>query len=112
MANPPEASAKRFSKLARQLAKDEKSGSAFREGFGTGALFVGRKMYACLDESGALVLKLSPSRVTTLIESGIGVGWHPGAGKPLREYLAVEFRLEAKWLALAREAREYMRSKP
>jgi hypothetical protein len=78
---------------------------------GTGSLFVGRKMFGVLDESGALVLKLPPARVQELIASGAGAGWHPGKGSPLKEYVAIGFDRQSRWLPLAKEAREYMASK-
>jgi hypothetical protein len=111
MSEIPEAARARFAKLASALAVSEESKVAYREGFGTGSLFVGRKMFAVLDASGALVLKLPPPRVEELIASGVGAPWHPGTGKPLKEYVAVGVSRQAKWLALARESREYMGSK-
>jgi hypothetical protein len=68
-------------------------------------------MFGLLDDSGALVLKLSPARVQELIEAGVGAPWHPGRGKPLKEYVAIGIARQARWLGLAREAREYMGSK-
>ncbi|MCI4317221.1 MAG: MmcQ/YjbR family DNA-binding protein, partial [Thermoplasmata archaeon] len=107
----PEAALARFAKLAKQLADGDGSKLPYRDGFGTGSLFVGRKMFGVLDESGALVLKLPPSRVQELIATGVGKGWHPGTGKPLKEYVSVAVGHQAKWLGLARESREYMASK-
>ena len=42
-------------------------------------------MFAVLDASGALVLKLPPPRVQELIAAGVGAPWHPGTGAPRRE---------------------------
>jgi hypothetical protein len=107
----PEKSRTRFEKLANEMATSGPETPAFREGFGTGSLFVGKKMYAVLDESGALVLKLSPARVQELIARSVGAPWHPGTGKPLKEYVAIGVDQHAQWLPLAKESREYMRSK-
>lgn len=101
----------RFEKLAGRLAKGDGSHSPHREGMGSGSLFVGRKMFGVLDESGGIVLKLPPVRVQELIASGVGAGWHPGTGKPLKEYVLVGVGHEAKWLSLAKESRTYMATK-
>jgi hypothetical protein len=106
----PAANAK-FARLAKQLAQRSGAGSPHRDGFGTGSLFVGRKMFGLLNDSGALVLKLPPTRVQELIAGGVGAPWHPGTGKPLKEYVAIGVDREADWLRLAKEAREYMGSK-
>jgi hypothetical protein len=73
MGKIPDSAIERFAKLATQLAEKDDSKSPHREGFGTGSLFVGRKMFGVLDESGALVLKLPPARVQALI----AWGWEP-----------------------------------
>jgi hypothetical protein len=111
MSDIPAVAQKRFAKLARELAGGDESKLPFREGMGTGSFFVGKKMFAVLDETGAVVLKLPPARVQELIASGIGAGWHPGTGAPLKEYVAVGMDRQSKWLALAKESREYMASK-
>jgi hypothetical protein len=108
---PTNPSAERFAALAARLADNGDGSAPHREGFGTGSLFVGKKKFAVLDASGALVLKLSPERVQELIRTGVGVGRHPGSGTPLKEYLSVGAENHPQWLALAREARAYMGSK-
>jgi hypothetical protein len=100
-----------FAKLARQMAGGDGAPLPHREGKGTGSMFVGKKMFAVLDKSGALVLKLPPARVQELIAAAVGAPWHPGTGKPLKEYIAVAADQHAKWLSLAREAREFMAAK-
>ena len=74
-------------------------------------MFVGRKMFAVLDRTGELVVKLPPERVQELIVAKIGRGWSPGAGSPLKEYIAISFAREKEWPMLAREARAYMGGK-
>ena len=111
MGNPPEAAQARFAKLADQLGRAEGTSGPRRQGFGSKSLFAGRKMFAILDGTGALVLKLPPARVAQLILDGTGGPWHPGKGAPLKEYLAVGLDHQAKWLALAKEARTYISSK-
>jgi hypothetical protein len=111
MGNDPNPSAARFAALAKKLAEGDPRGNPHRDGFGTGSLFVGKKMFGVLDETGALVLKLPPERVQELIEAGAGAPWHPGTGKPLKEYVAIAAERHMKWLALAKESRAYMASK-
>ncbi|MCI4330942.1 MAG: hypothetical protein L3K19_03745 [Thermoplasmata archaeon] len=110
MSSIPERSVTRYAKLAAQLTGGKSGESPLRAGFGPGAMFVGRKMFGVLDESGALVIKLPPARVQELIAKGVGAPWHPGAGAPLKEYIAIGFDKQARWLGLAKESREYMRS--
>ena len=111
MSHVPDGASARFARLAKALAEGTGRADAHREGFGTGSLFVGRKMFGLLDDSGALVVKLPPERVKTLISEGTGRPWHPGNGRPLKEYVAIGFDRQALWLKLAKEAREYMRTK-
>jgi hypothetical protein len=108
MGSIPERAAERFARLAEVMAPADGAISAHRKGFGTRSMFVGKKMFGVLDGSGALVVKLPPARVQELIASGVGAPWHPGTGTPLKEYVAIGFDRQAKWLALAREARAYM----
>ncbi len=104
----PEASKQRFAQLAEEMARGDLGVSAHRKGFGTRSMFVGRKMFAVLDKSGELVVKLPPVRVAALIASGVGRPWNPGAGTPLKEYVAISIEYESQWTALAREARAHM----
>ncbi|HXQ93985.1 MAG TPA: hypothetical protein VN864_02295 [Thermoplasmata archaeon] len=111
MGEPPAAAQAHFEKLIVQLAEDAGTDGPRRKGFASHSMFVGRKMFAILDESGALVVKLPPERVAGLIASGAGSGWSPGHGSPLKEYLAVGFDRKARWLSLAKESRTFMASK-
>jgi hypothetical protein len=110
MSEAPGDAAVRSAKLAKELAEGTGQSTAHREGFGTGSLFVGRKMFAVLDESCGLILKLPAERVAQLITEGHGSGWHPGTGKPLKEYISIPVSEQRRWLALAKESREFMRS--
>jgi hypothetical protein len=101
----------RFDRLIAQLDTGAATPSARRKGFGTGSLFIGKKMFGLLGEGGELVVKLPAERVRALIRSGQGAGWHPGAGPPLKEYVAIPFSRQGEWLALAKESRAYMAGK-
>ncbi|MCI4341431.1 MAG: hypothetical protein L3K11_03550 [Thermoplasmata archaeon] len=107
----PDEARERFARLAEQMAAGDGEISAHRKGFGTRSMFVGRRMFAVLDRTGELVVKLPPVRVQELIDSKTGRGWSPGAGSPLKEYLAIPFARQKDWPKLAREARAYMGGK-
>ncbi len=101
----------RFARLATQLAEGDDAKRPFRDGMGTSSLFIGKKMFGLLDGTGALVLKLPPTRVQELIAAKTGAGWQPGSGAPRKEYVTIGFECQAEWLGLARESRAYMGSK-
>lgn len=107
----PDAARALFARLAEEMAGSDGAISAHRKGFGTRSMFVGRKMFAVLDRTGELVVKLPPPRVEELIRARIGRGWSPGTGAPLKEYVAIPFAHQKEWAGLAREARTYMGSK-
>jgi len=111
MAEIPPRARKRFEKLALELSSGDSRKLPYREGMGTGSFFVGKKMFGVLGEDGSLILKLDPVRVAQLITEGVGRGWHPGSGKPLREYVAISLSQEPRWLGLARESRAFMAGK-
>ncbi|MCI4319176.1 MAG: MmcQ/YjbR family DNA-binding protein [Thermoplasmata archaeon] len=90
------------------MASGDVAISAHRKGFGTRSMFVGRKMFAVLDRTGELVVKLPPERVQELIHAKVGRGWSPGSGLPLKEYVAISLAHCAEWSRFAREARAYM----
>ncbi len=109
--DPLDAARKKFAAIAEALAKEDAKISGLRKGFGTRSMFLGRKMFAVLDKSGDLVVKLAPERVERLIASKVGRPWHPGTGVPLKEYLAVPRAKIRQWEALVREARDHMGAK-
>jgi hypothetical protein len=57
-----------------------------------------------------LVIKLPPKRVAELIESGIAVSNVVG-GRPMKEWVTLRPETEKKWLALAKESLDYVRTK-
>ncbi|MCI4317335.1 MAG: MmcQ/YjbR family DNA-binding protein [Thermoplasmata archaeon] len=110
-AQAPDNARERIARLAEEMAAGDGEISAHRKGFGTRSMFVGRKMFAVLDRTGEIVLKLPPERVKELIDSNTGRGWSPGSGSPLKEYLAIPFARQKEWPKFAREARAYMGGK-
>jgi hypothetical protein len=57
-----------------------------------------------------LVVKLPPKRVAELIESGVAAPNVVG-GRPMKEWANLRPETEKKWLELARESLDYVRSK-
>lgn len=76
--------------------------------FGTSEeLRVKNKIFAILTK-GRLVVKLPKTRVNALIAADAGERFDPGHGRLMKEWVAVA--PDADWLALAREAMEYVGS--
>lgn len=84
------------------------SGSPGRR-FGSTALKVNGSIFAMLSR-GRLVVKLPRDRVHGLIEEGTGGPFDAGKGTAMKEWLTVMSDDEATWLALAREALEFVGS--
>ena len=76
-------------------------------GFGARALRVDSKIFAMLDSKGRFVVKLPRTRADELRERGHGIHFEPVPGRPMKEWLVVT-DVKASWLALAREAYQYV----
>lgn len=82
------------------------------EGTGFGAspgLRVDGKIFAMLAHD-EFVLKLPARRCADLVSGGAARPFDRGQGKPLREWVVIG--ADADWLALAREALEFVRPNP
>lgn len=84
-------------------------GEPGRRGFGSSALKVNGSIFAMLS-GGRLIVKLPHDRVDTLIGSGAGTPFDAGKGRAMKEWLAVTADDEESWLALAREALDFVGS--
>ncbi|WAH98881.1 hypothetical protein [Arthrobacter sp. MMS18-M83] len=84
-------------------------GEPGKHGFGSNALKVHGSIFAMIS-GGRLVVKLPHQRVETLIETGIGAPFDAGKGRAMREWLTVTSDEEESWLALAREALDFVGS--
>ena len=80
---------------------------ASRREFGSSALKVNGSIFAMLT-GGRLVVKLPRGRVETLIASEIGEPFDAGKGRPMKEWLTVSTDDEQTWLALTREALDFV----
>lgn len=81
-----------------------------RRGFGSSALSVYGSILAMLSR-GRLVVKLPRDRVDALIESWTGGPFDAGKGRPMKEWLTVAVDAEETWMALAREALDFVGSR-
>jgi hypothetical protein len=82
------------------------------KGFGSSGLKIHDKIFAMLVRS-KLVVKLPKARVEAIIASGYGERFDPRKdGRLMKEWVCVEPTSEEGWLPLAREAMEFVGSKP
>jgi hypothetical protein len=79
-------------------------------GFGRSALRFQGRIFAMLVR-GRLVVKLPAGRVDALIEAGDGIRFDANKGTPMKEWLSVDPDTGQDWLALAREALDFARSR-
>src|SRR5215475_12016029 len=82
------------------------------KGFGSSALKVGGSIFALLSSRGQFVVKLPRRRVDELIASGDGDRFDPGHGRLMKEWLALRPSSSLDWVVLAREAMDFVRSRP
>jgi hypothetical protein len=57
---------------------------------------------------GDLVLKLPAARVTELIAKRLGHPYDPGSGKMMKEWVAFSPSKKSRWVALAKESRDFL----
>ncbi len=86
-------------------------GAQGKKGFGASALQVDGHIFAMVSSAGRFVVKLPKPRVEALEAEGVGARFDPGHGRLMKEWLAVDVSSAADWLALAREALEFVRAK-
>ena len=79
-------------------------------GFGRSTVRYQGKIFVMLVR-GRLVLKLPAPRVEELIAAGEGVHFDANKGTPMREWLSLDPGSGQDWLALAREALDFARSR-
>jgi hypothetical protein len=76
-------------------------------GFGSSAIRVQNKIFAMLVR-GRLVVKLPAARVDALVIAGDGIRFDANKGTPMKEWLSLHPDSTMAWLALAREALEFV----
>lgn len=78
--------------------------------FGSSALKVNGKIFAMIVNE-MLVVKIPSQRVDTLVASGDGERFDPYKGRPMKEWLVLDPKSKLEWVALAKEAMEFVASK-
>jgi hypothetical protein len=105
--------AQRYAAIVEAVAR--KRGVTYSDdakGFGASALKVDKKIFAMLASGDEFVVKLPRRRVDALVAAGAGERFDPRRnGKLMKEWLVVRRGLEDRWLPLAEEALEFVRSK-
>jgi hypothetical protein len=98
-----------FDRVARAFARDRRvsRGAKGGKGFGSTGLKVDGKLFALVSSRGQYVVKLPKARVQALVTEGVGEFFDPGHGRLMREWIALHGH-QARWFALAREARAYV----
>lgn len=102
----------RFKELVEEFAASpgvSVPGEPGRRGFGSSALKVNGSIFAVISH-GRLVLKLPAARVGSLIAAGAGTQFDAGKGRPMKEWVTVTGEDRETWLALAREALDFVES--
>lgn len=80
-----------------------------KQGFGANALKVNNRIFAMLASDDRFVVKLPRARVDALVAERHGERFDPRRnGRVMTEWLVVGRGREAQWLALAREAMEFV----
>ena len=83
-----------------------------RKKFGSSGLKINDKIFAMISSKGEFVVKLPQQRVDVLITSGKGKRFDPGHGRLMKEWLTLETTSGEVWLRLAKEAMEFVASRP
>jgi hypothetical protein len=95
-----------FGTVVKAFAKDPTvTPPGTGKSFGSGALKVGKKIFAMISSRAEFVVKLPPARAAELVASGRGTYFDAGRGKPMKEWVVVTGG-ERLWIPLAKEARD------
>lgn len=109
----------RVAALLRTLASDRALGPVVRafearkeeaggRKFGSNGLKVNGKLFALFTQ-GTLVVKLPRDRVEELVAENVGVGFDPGHGRVMKEWLTVT-SAKAEWGRMVREAYAFVKA--
>jgi hypothetical protein len=100
-----------FARIASAIRREggvDDAAAGAKRGFGSAALKVNGRIFA-MPAQGTMVVKLPVERVDALIASGVGAPYDAGRGRVMREWVALRGS-GSEWLAIAREAREFVGS--
>lgn len=74
------------------------------EGFGSSALKVNGRIFAMLTPASRFIVKLPRRRVQELVESGEGLPFDAGKGRPMNEWVIIQPASSVEWTSIAEEA--------
>ncbi len=105
--------ATRYAAVVKALASSPARGrvrvGGESRGYGANALKIDNRIFAMLASDDSFVVKLPRARVDALVAGGHGERFDPRRnGRLMKEWLVVGTGREAWWLALAKEAMEFM----
>ena len=83
-------------------------GVVVNAGRGSQGLKLGKKMFVMFYK-GQIIVKLSPTRVTELIESSQGLPHDPGTGKPMKDRVLISASRRETWIHFCEESMRYMK---
>jgi hypothetical protein len=78
------------------------------KGFGSSALRIDGRIFAMLSSRSEFVVKLPRKRVDQLIQSGDGLPFDAGKGRPMKEWVVVHPASPLDWTSLAEEALNFV----
>lgn len=101
----------KFATIVKHLTREDgvSVGAPGQKGFGSTALRVNSKIFAMVTRDGRFVVKLPKPQVATLESAGTGQKFDPGHGRVMQEWLSLRPGSERCWLALSKEALEFVR---
>jgi len=100
-----------FAELAETLCHEYGVSRASSKTYGDSALEVDRKIFAFSPARGQLVVKLPSARISALISTGAGRRHAAHRASTKHEWFSVGSDSAAAWLAFAREAMYFVRSR-
>jgi hypothetical protein len=84
-------------------------GVEVNSGRGSQGMKSGGKMFVMFYK-GEILVKLSPERVVDVVESGDGLPFDPGTGKPIKDRVLIPDAKKDLWIQYAEESRKYQAS--
>ncbi len=94
-----------YDELKSYFSKDKQV--VVNKGKGAQGIKYNNKMFIMFYK-GDLVIKLSPERIQQLIETGDGLPFDPGTGKPMKDRVLILSAKKELWISLCEESKEYV----